>query len=96
MCMSWPHCRAQLRRFHQRMKALMQDLPLSTNMIFRRGLRYYADQQIATRRVDGAVERMTFAEFGQRARHGWPVSSTPCAAPAPDARIGTFGWFTSA
>ncbi len=46
----------------------MQDLPLSTNMIFRRGLRYYPDQQIATRRADGATERMTFAEFGQRAR----------------------------
>jgi acyl-CoA synthetase (AMP-forming)/AMP-acid ligase II len=80
-------------RFHQRMKALMQDLPLSTNMIFRRGLRYYADQQIATRRADGAVERMTYAEFGQRA-HRMAGVLDALDLSAPDARVGTFGWNT--
>ena len=93
MCMSCPIAAHSLVRFHQRMKALMQDLPLSTNMIFRRGLRYYADQQIATRRADGAVERMTFAEFGQRARRMAGVLDA-LELSAPDARIGTFGWNT--
>jgi fatty-acyl-CoA synthase len=83
-----------LVRFHQRMKALMQDLPLSTNMIFRRGLKYYADQQIATRRADGSVERMTFAEFGQRARRMAGVLDALELA-EPDARVGTFGWNTA-
>jgi hypothetical protein len=87
-------CRARLVRFHQRMKALMQDLPLSTNMIFRRGLKYYADQQIATRRADGSVERMTFAEFGQRARRMAGVLDALELA-EPDARVGTFGWNTA-
>jgi fatty-acyl-CoA synthase len=72
----------------------MQDLPLTTNMIFRRGQQYYPDQQIATRRADGRVAHLSYAGFGAAARQMAGVLEG-LELSAPDARIGTFGWNTA-
>ena len=69
----------------------MQDWPLTTNAIFRRGERYFGDRTIATRRVEG-LATTTFARFAADTRRmaglldGLDLSE--------GARVGTFGWNT--
>ncbi|MGI8881920.1 MAG: long-chain fatty acid--CoA ligase [Jatrophihabitans sp.] len=75
------------------MKALMQDLPLNTNMIFRRGEQIFPTRTIATKRADGQTEHITFAEFAAQAR-GMAGVLDSLELSAPDARVGTFGWNT--
>ncbi len=80
-------------RFDLAMKALMQELPLNTNMIFRRGEQIFPSRTIATKRADGQTERITFAEFAAQAR-GMAGVLDSLGLSAPDARVGTFGWNT--
>ena len=72
----------------------MQDLPLTTNMILRRGVRYFPDQQIATRRADGEIAHVDYSGFYARARRMAGVLDA-LELSAPDARVGTFGWNTA-
>ena len=69
----------------------MQDWPLTTNAIFRRGARYFGDRTIATRRTDG-IERLTYAEFAAGTRRmAGVLDSLDIEA---SGRVGTFGWNT--
>jgi fatty-acyl-CoA synthase len=74
------------------MLGLMQDVPLTTNWIFRRAGQYYGDKEIVTRTVKG-IERTTVADVLADARRiaGY-LDSVGISA---DGRVGTFGWNTA-
>ena len=69
----------------------MQDWPLTTNAIFRRGARYFGDRTIVTRRTDG-MERLTYADFAAGTRRMAGVLDSLDIAES--GRVGTFGWNT--
>ena len=70
----------------------MQDWPLTTNAIFRRGERTFADRTIVTRRVAG-LTRTTFAQFAADTRRMAGLLDT--LGLSDSARVGTFGWNTA-
>ncbi len=70
----------------------MQDWPLTTNAIFRRGSRLFGDRRITTRRV-GGMQRLSYAEFAAATRRlAGVLESLDLSA---DARVATFGWNTA-
>ena len=74
------------------MLGLMQDAPLTIDTILRRGERYYPDQSLVTRRVDG-IERITFADVASNARK--IAGALDGLGISADARVGSFGWNTA-
>ena len=71
---------------------LMQETPLTVNLVFERGRQYWGSRTIMTKTVDGEERRRS----PRRPRRSWcwPRRSTGWASTA-DARIGTFGWNTA-
>ena len=76
----------------QRMQGLMQQTPLSTNAIFRRGERYWGDRTITTRTVTG-LQRTTFAELARETRR--VAGALDQLGIGADARVGSFAWNTA-
>jgi fatty-acyl-CoA synthase len=74
------------------MQGLMQDLPLTTNMIFRRAEEYWPTRTVATRTVAG-VERLTVAEVATEARR--IAGALDALGLAPSSRVGSFAWNTA-
>jgi fatty-acyl-CoA synthase len=75
------------------MDGLMQDWPLTTNALFRRGVALFGGRTVETRRADGAVEQVTFAEVAAGTRRMAGVLDE--LGLSADARVGTFGWNTA-
>jgi fatty-acyl-CoA synthase len=74
------------------MLGLMQDVPLTTNLIYGRAERYYGSRDIVTRTAKG-IEHGTVADVFREARRiaGYLDASGVSA----DGRVGTFGWNTA-
>jgi fatty-acyl-CoA synthase len=75
------------------MDGLMQDWPLTTNAIFRRGETLFGGRTIATKRADGTVERLSFAQFAAATRR--MAGLLDRLELMPSARVATFGWNTA-
>ncbi|MDT4918054.1 MAG: hypothetical protein QOH89_2754, partial [Pseudonocardiales bacterium] len=74
------------------MLGLMQDVPLTTNLIFTRAERYFGTREIVTRTVKG-IERRTVADvLAESRRIAGYLDSVGVSA---DGRVGTFGWNTA-
>src|SRR5437879_10127501 len=74
------------------MLGLMQDVPLTTNWIFARGMQYFADKPIVTKTATG-IERSTLGEVGAETRKlAAAIDSLGISA---DGRVGTFAWNTA-
>jgi fatty-acyl-CoA synthase len=74
------------------MLGLMQETPLTTNGIFRRGERYWGDRTVATRTLAG-MQRTTFAQLAVETRR--TAGMLDLLGLAPDARVGSFAWNTA-
>ena len=74
------------------MYGLMQDVPLTTNMIFRRAEQYYGARAVVTRTASG-ITRSTVAEVANEARR--IVAALESLQVPEDARIGSFAWNTA-
>ncbi len=74
------------------MHGLMQDFPLTTNWIFDRGGRYFADKTVATNTPRG-IERCTFADVQDEARR--IASALDSLGISAGGRVATFGWNTA-
>ena len=70
---------------------LMQETPLTVNLVFQRGRQYWGAREIVTKTVDG-VERSTFAATADEILV--LAAALDGLGLAPDARVGTFGWNT--
>src|SRR5205823_5040497 len=68
------------------MYGLMQDTPLTTNLIFRRGEQYFGSRTVATRTATG-IMHTTFAELAVEARR--VVGALDSLQLSTDARIGS-------
>jgi fatty-acyl-CoA synthase len=73
------------------MESLMQDWPLTTNALFRRGETLFGDRTVETRRTDG-IERLTYREVAAGCRRLAGVLDSLDLSPS--ARVATFGWNT--
>jgi fatty-acyl-CoA synthase len=74
------------------MFGLMQDVPLTTNLIFARAGRYYADKEIVTRTASG-IERSTIADMTSEARR--IAGYLDSVGVSERGRVGTFAWNTA-
>ena len=74
------------------MLGLMQDVPLTTNLIFARAERYFAGREIVTRTAQG-IERSTVADVFRDARR--IAGYLDAVGVSADGRVGTFGWNTA-
>ena len=71
------------------MKGLMQDVPLTLSMIFRRAEQLFGDKRIVTAEVGGTRSRTTYAEWCERTRRlGGVLDALGISA---DGRLATFG-----
>ena len=77
---------------HLLMRGLMQDTPLTTNMIFRRGEQYFGNRHVATKTVTG-VERSSFAELVVDTRR--LAGAMAELGISEGARVGSFAWNTA-
>ncbi len=77
-------------RWHDRaMRGLMQDFPLTIDMIFRHAETHHGDATIATNGI-GGVTRTTYTDWAERTRRlGGVLDDLGISA---DGRVGTFGW----
>ena len=75
------------------MKGLMQDVPLTLPMIFRRAEQLFPDKRIVTGRAGGARDRTTYAEWCGRTRRLGGVLDA--LGVSPEGRVATFGWNTA-
>ena len=73
------------------MLGLMQNTPLTTNMIFRRGEQYYFDHKVATRTATG-IDTQTYAESALDTRR--LAGALDELGLSADARVGSFAWNT--
>src|SRR3954453_9997041 len=71
------------------MRGLMQDVPLTVDMIFRHAEMHHGDVPIVTNNPSGKV-RTTYAEWAQRTRRLGNVFDT--LGISADGRVGTFAW----
>jgi fatty-acyl-CoA synthase len=71
------------------MRGLMQDVPLTVDMIFRHAEQHHGDVPIVTNNPSGKV-RSTYAEWAQRTRRLGGVLDT--LGVTADGRVGTFAW----
>jgi len=75
------------------MKGLMQEVPLTLPLIFRRAEQLFPDKRIVTGLAGGARDRTTYAEWCARTRRlGGALQALGIS---PDGRVGTFGWNTA-
>jgi fatty-acyl-CoA synthase len=75
------------------MKGLMQEMPLTLPMIFRRAEQLFSDKRIVTGVAGGGRQRSTYGEWCERTRRlGGVLDALGVAA---DGRVGTFGWNTA-
>ena len=74
------------------MQGLMQDVPLSTIMLFDRAERLFPTKEIVTATAAGR-ERTTYGEWAERTRRLGGVLNN--LGLSPDARVGTFAWNTA-
>lgn len=74
------------------MRGLMQDVSLTTNLIFARAARYFPGRTVTTRTATG-LERITMGELAGETRR--LVSALDGLGLGADARVGTFGWNTA-
>src|SRR5579885_2722722 len=74
------------------MLGLMQDIPLTTNWIFERGVEYFGGKEVVTRTATG-IERSTFAGVAAEARR--VAAALDEIGVSDDGRVGTFGWSTA-
>ncbi|MEP6599993.1 MAG: long-chain fatty acid--CoA ligase [Actinomycetota bacterium] len=73
------------------MLGLMQDMPLTTTMLFRRGEQYWGDRTVATRTATG-IERTSFADLAVHVRR--LAGALDGLGLSADARVGSLGWNT--
>ena len=71
------------------MLGLMQDTPLTTNWIFDRARRYFADKEIVSKTATG-VQRSTVGELVTQTRR--VAGALDALGISPDGRVGTFAW----
>src|SRR3954467_8542160 len=71
------------------MRGLMQDVPLTVDMIFRHAETHHGDVPIVTNNPSGKV-RSTYGEWDAHARRLGGVLDT--LGITADGRVGTFGW----
>jgi fatty-acyl-CoA synthase len=71
------------------MRGLMQDTPLTIDVIFRHAGQHFGDATVATA-GPGGVTRTTYAEWAQRTRRLGGVLDT--LGISADGRVGTFAW----
>jgi fatty-acyl-CoA synthase len=71
------------------MRGLMQDTPLTIDVIFRHAEQHFGDATVATA-GPGGVTRTTYAEWAQRTRRLGGVLDT--LGISADGRVGTFAW----
>jgi fatty-acyl-CoA synthase len=74
------------------MHGLMQAMPLTTNMIFRRGEQYFGSRPIATRTAI-CIERTTYAELAVETRR--VAGALDSLRVGQSARVGSFAWNTA-
>ncbi|TAM93507.1 MAG: fatty-acid--CoA ligase [Jatrophihabitans sp.] len=74
------------------MQGLMQDVPLTTNWIFERGMRFFPTRAVVTRTATG-LERATFADVGAQTRR--IAAALDALGVSPDGRVATFAWNTA-
>jgi fatty-acyl-CoA synthase len=74
------------------MQGLMQDIPLTINWIFDRGMQYFGGKEVVTKTVTG-VERASFAEVGAETRR--VAAAIDQLGISEQGRVGTFGWNTA-
>ena len=74
------------------MFGLMQDVPLTTNMIFGRADRYYGSREIVTRTASG-IERSTIGDMTGEARR--IAGYLDSIGVSEGGRVGTFAWNTA-
>jgi fatty-acyl-CoA synthase len=74
------------------MHGLMQDIPLSTNLILRRGERFWGSRPVVTRTVTG-FQRTTYAELAVETRRMAGVLDA--LGVSEGARVGSFAWNTA-
>jgi fatty-acyl-CoA synthase len=67
----------------------MQDIPLTTTLIFERGEKYFGTKSVVTRTAKD-VERTTFAELVAETRR--VAGALDALGISPDGRVGTFAW----
>src|SRR5688572_12434665 len=73
------------------MQGLMQDVPLTIDMLLRRAVDHGHGLHVASAGADG-VRRLTWTEIGDRARR--LVAALDRFGLPPGARVGTFAWNT--
>jgi fatty-acyl-CoA synthase len=73
------------------MRGLMQDTPLTLQMVLRRAGQLYGDKTVATKTADG-IRRRTYAETVERV--GRLASALAGLGVKPGDRVATFGWNT--
>jgi fatty-acyl-CoA synthase len=74
------------------MLGLMQDIPLTTNWIFERGVEYFGAKEVVTRTATD-VRRVSFADVAADARR--IAGALDLLGVSADGRVGTFGWNTA-
>ncbi|MEO6884763.1 MAG: long-chain fatty acid--CoA ligase, partial [Jatrophihabitantaceae bacterium] len=70
----------------------MQDVPLTTNWVFDRGVRFFGTKTVTTVNVTGR-ERQTFAEVGRETRK--LAAAIDSLGISEGGRVATFGWNTA-
>jgi fatty-acyl-CoA synthase len=74
------------------MLGLMQDIPLTTNWIFERGVEYFGAKEVVTKTAT-ELRRASFAEVAAEARR--VAAAIDALGVSKDGRVGTFGWNTA-
>jgi 3-(methylthio)propionyl---CoA ligase len=74
------------------MRGLMSDQPLLVSRLIRHAARFHGDVEIASRTVEGAIHRYTYAEAERRARR--LARALLRLGVKPGDRIGTLAWNT--
>jgi len=75
------------------MKGLMQDAPLTLDVLFRRAEQLFPDKRIVTATATGGRDRITYAEWCDRTRR--LVGVLDALGISADGRVATFGWNTA-
>jgi fatty-acyl-CoA synthase len=74
------------------MHGLMQDAPLTTNMIFRRAEQFWGARTVTTRTTQG-IEHVSYTELLAETRR--LAGALDSLGLAPDAQVGSFAWNTA-
>ena len=72
------------------MNGLMMEMPLLISSILKHAARHHGDVEIVSRRTEGDMHRMTYAEMEERSRR--LASAFAGAGVGPGDRVGTLAW----